>query len=88
MNWKRIGIRLLAGIFGILLLFSALPQESAHAETALATGFVNTAKLNMRSGPGTRNSIVASLVKNDAVNVYEVSGTWLRIDVPATGKSG
>lgn len=88
MNWKRISIRLLAGIFGILLLFSALPQETAHAETALATGFVNTAKLNMRSGPGTKNSVVASLIKNDAVNVYEVSGTWLRIDVPATGKSG
>lgn len=87
MNWKKISIKLLAGLFSVLLLVSVLPQ-TAHAETALATGYVNTTKLNMRSGAGTRNAIVATLSKNDAVNVYEVSGTWLRIDVPSIGKSG
>ena len=87
MNWKRISIKLLAGLFSVLLLISVLPQ-TAHAETALATGYVNTTKLNMRSGASTKNAIVATLNKNDAVNVYEVSGTWLRIDVPSIGKSG
>ena len=29
-----------------------------------------------------------SLKKDTAVNVYEVVGTWLRIDVPSSGKSG
>lgn len=87
MNWKRITTKLLAGLFSVLLLVSVLPQ-TAHAETALATGYVNTTKLNMRSSAGTKNAIVATLNKNDAVNVYEVSGTWLRIDVPSIGKSG
>ncbi|MCE5188468.1 MAG: SH3 domain-containing protein [Eubacteriales bacterium] len=88
MNWKRNILKLFAGVLGVLVLFSAMPQNAAHAETALATGYVNTTKLNMRSGPNTKNAIVATLAKNDAVNIYEVSGTWLRIDVPSIGKSG
>jgi uncharacterized protein YgiM (DUF1202 family) len=81
-------IRLLAGVFCVALLIGALPMQRAHAETALASGFVNTAKLNLRKGAGTGNAIVDTLSKNTAVNIYEVRGTWLRIDVPSTGKSG
>jgi uncharacterized protein YgiM (DUF1202 family) len=50
--------------------------------------YVNTRKLNMRSGAGTKTRNCRHVNKNDAVNVYEVSGTWLRIDVPSIGKSG
>ncbi|MDO4572082.1 MAG: SH3 domain-containing protein, partial [Clostridia bacterium] len=70
------------------LLLAALPIRPARAETALATGYVNSATLNMRAGPNTSYAIQDTLTRNTAVNIYAVSGTWLRIDVPATGKSG
>ena len=85
---NKIWIRLLAGVFSIALMITLLPMREAHAETALATGYVNTAKLNLRKGVGTGNAIVDTLAKSTAVNIYEVTGTWLRIDVPSTGKSG
>ena len=88
MKLKRTIIRFFAALGCIALLFTALPIQSAHAESTLATGFVNTTKLNMRTGTSTKDSIVATLEKNTAVNIYEVKGTWLRIDVPSTGKSG
>ncbi len=69
-------------------MVSLIPMREAHAETTLATGYVNTSKLNLRKGVGTGNSIVDTLSKSTAVNIYEVIGTWLRIDVPSTGKSG
>ncbi|MEZ4509432.1 MAG: SH3 domain-containing protein [Eubacteriales bacterium] len=81
-------IRLLAGLFCVALLIGLMPMQSAHAESAIASGFVNTTKLNLRKGAGTGNSIVDTLAANTAVNIYEVVGTWLRIDVPSTGKSG
>ena len=85
---NKIWVRLLAGLFCIALIVGMMPMREAHAESALASGFVNTAKLNLRKGVGTRNAIVDTLAKDTAVNIYEVSGTWLRIDVPSTGKSG
>ena len=81
-------IRLLSGLFCVALLISALPMREAHAETALASGFVNTTKLNLRKGAGTGNAILTTLDVNTVVNIYEVTGTWLRIDVPSKGKSG
>ena len=88
MKLKRRFSLSLAVLSCMLLLMTAIPMQSAHAETTLATGYVNTAKLNMRKGAGTGNAIVDTMTKNVAVNIYEVVGTWLRIDVPSTGKSG
>ena len=83
-TWTRV----LAGLFCIALLIGIMPMERAHAETAIASGYVNTTKLNLRKGPGTGNAIVDTIAANTAVNIYQVSGTWLRVDVPSTGKSG
>ena len=88
MKRKHFARNMLAAVACALLLVSAIPMQTAHAESTLATGFVNTAKLNMRKGAGTGNAIVDTLSKNTAVNIYEVVGTWLRIDIPSTGKSG
>lgn len=85
---NKLWIRLLAGLFSVALMFSLIPMQEAYAESALATGYVNTTKLNLRKGVGTGNAIVDTLAKNTAVNIYEVTGTWLRIDVPSIGKSG
>lgn len=81
-------MRLVATLFAALLLFGALPPGPAHAETALATGYVNTTTLNLRKGAGTGYGIVTKLTYGTAVNVYAVAGTWLRIDAPSVGKSG
>jgi len=85
---KRKALKVLSALLCAALLTAAMPLERAHAETALATGSVNSATLNMRNGAGTGNAIVDTLTRNTAVNVYEVSGSWLRIDVPSTGKGG
>lgn len=85
---KRKILAVLSVLMCAALLAAALPPQSARAESALATGYVNSGKLNMRNGAGTGNPIVDTLTRNTAVNVYEVSGSWLRIDVPSTGKSG
>ena len=81
-------IRILAGLFCVALLIGTMPMREAHAESALASGFVNTTKLNLRKGAGTKNTILGTLDVNTVVNIYEVSGTWLRVDVPSIGKSG
>jgi len=88
MKRKHIARNFLAAVACALLLVAAVPMQSAHAESTLATGFVNTTKLNMRNGAGTGHAVVDTLAKNTAVNIYEVVGTWIRIDVPSTGKSG
>ncbi len=80
-------LRAWALLLAAAFVFAAVPAI-AHAETALASGFVNTGALNMRKGAGTSYALVDELKKNDVVNVYEVAGTWLRVDVPALNKSG
>ena len=70
---QRLRILLLA----CLLLAALLPAGGALAETALATGTVNSANLNMREGAGTGHSLVATLTRGTAVNVYQVSAAAL-----------
>ena len=42
--------------------------------------FVNVPAVNLRSGPGTENSIVGKLYKNAQVNVTEINGEWAHLD--------
>lgn len=89
---KNIGFykRLCVSILTLVLVAGSLllPGVNARAETAIATGYVNTGKLNIRSQPNTRKPPVAEIVKGTVVNVYEIVGVWLRIDAPSVGKSG
>jgi len=85
---KRKVQKVLSALLCAALLAAVMPLARTHAESALATGYVNSATLNMRNGAGTGNTIVDTLTRNTAVNIYEVSGSWLRIDVPSTGKAG
>lgn len=71
-----------------LTLCLLLPAGSARAEKALATGYVSSTTLNMRPDPSTHQAIVATLSRGDVVNVYEICGVWLRVDVPSLNKSG
>ncbi len=86
---KRNGIgRSLIFLICAALIVAVLPMHSAHAESTLATGYVNASKLHLRKGAGTNYDIVDTLSRNTSINVYEVNGMWLRIDVPSSGKSG
>ncbi len=78
----------LIGILCAALLFAAVPLHHARAEYAIATGTVNTGKLNLRSGPGITNGIVDTLNQGETVSIYEVAGDWLRIDAQRSGQSG
>lgn len=80
-----------AGFFFLcaaLLISSVLPLSAAHADTAIATGYVTSATLNMRTGPNVDNKIVETLALGDKVTVYAVSGTWLKVDAQNSGNSG
>lgn len=49
------------------------------AATILARGTANTEGVNVRSGPGTKNSIVTKLSKNTAVRVIAEKNGWYKI---------
>lgn len=83
---KRLGAALLVCL--VLITGFALPLREARAETAIATGYVNSTTLNMRPDASTHQPVVATLKRGMAVNVYEICGVWLRIDVPELGKAG
>jgi len=44
-------------------------------------GKVTSSDLNIRKGPGTNFDILAKLKKDDVIEFYEQSGTWLRVGV-------
>lgn len=71
------------------LLFTALPQaalaEAVHAPqrqtNAPAVATVTAERLNVRSGPGTQNAVVAKLTRGAQVTItgQNTTGDWLRI---------
>ena len=56
--------------------------------TASGTAVINGSNVNLRSGAGTNYSSIAKLQKNDAVTVTGTSGSWTKVTVTKTGKSG
>ena len=77
-----------AFILCLALVFALAPQQSARADYVIAKGYVNTTKLYLRAGPGVSNAIVDTLYHDEKVNIYDTEGYWLKVDVPASGKSG
>lgn len=84
-RWRN---RIFALMLCAVLLTVALPMQEARADYVLAKGDVQSDKLFLRSGPDTKYSIVDTLYRKTKLNIYEVDGFWLRVDVPETGKSG
>jgi len=50
------------------------------------TLFVAADRLNLRSGPGPGNTVVATLPRGTRVDAFETQGSWRRVTVP--GASG
>lgn len=81
-------VRMISLALCALFLFAMLPMNAARADYVLAKGYVQSDKLFLRSGPDTKYPIVDTLYRKTKLNIYEVDGFWLRVDVPETGKSG
>lgn len=67
------------GIVGFVLAVHLRP--SAAAEQVI-TAVVTANRANLRSGPGTSYSRLASLVRNTSVEVLTNKGTWTRVKTP------
>ena len=60
----------------------------ANAESNVnKTGIVNTSALNVRKGPGTNNSIITKIYKNDKVTILDSSQGWYKVKL-TNGKTG
>lgn len=67
---------------------TASPPASAGVSTGTTqTAVVTGTTLNVRSGPGTSNGVVAQVKKGDRLDVITKSGDWLKVKVPS-GKTG
>ncbi|HHU48103.1 MAG: SpoIID/LytB domain-containing protein [Caldicoprobacterales bacterium] len=55
------------------------PTDPALPPDQEKTGIVTASKLNIRSGPGTKNHVVGMVVKGKRVTVHEKIGDWYRI---------
>lgn len=92
MNGKsRKGHKILAVALILVMIMAAnLTLVSAQGMDGLSAGdkAVTTASwLNMRTGPGTANSVQTALVRNTEVNIIEKSGSWYKISL-SNGKTG
>ena len=75
--------RKLAVILVIISIFASMLTFTASADAPLAYGAatVNTPILNLRSGPGTSNSILTRLTEGDIVVILErTSGEWFKVN--------
>ncbi|HYG76944.1 MAG TPA: SH3 domain-containing protein [Planctomycetota bacterium] len=63
-------------------VLSSSPAARQPIEPALAWGQVNAQNVNVRTGPGTQNSVIATLKGGDYVKARAAHGTWLEIEWP------
>lgn len=57
----------------------AEPEQPAQPDASVRQVRITASVLNVRSGPGTGNSIVGSLRNGDTVEITETSGNWGRL---------
>jgi len=59
---------------------TSAPTSSGNTSSAKTTKVVVSTSLNVRSGPGTTNSIIGSLKNGDTVTYTDESNGWLKIN--------
>jgi len=69
-----------------MCLFSA--QSFAQTAQTPQAVIVNVDRANMRDKPSTSATVVVVLQKGEPLEVLETSGTWYRVRVTSTGKTG
>lgn len=65
------------------------PAETAPAaNNGSKVAVVSGTMVNVRSGPGTSNGVVGTVVQGNSLPVLGQSGDWVQVSLPATGGSG
>jgi hypothetical protein len=74
-----------SALVACLFLTSPVFAQGGQAPQALV---VNADRVNLRDKPSTAGAVVVVLSKGDALEVVETSGTWYRVRVKSSGKTG
>lgn len=66
------------------------PAQTAPAASGAGSkvAVVSGSMVNVRSGPGTSNGVVGTVVQGNSLPVLGQSGDWVQVSLPATGGSG
>ncbi len=83
--------RIQAGDFGAAVFFASraarmadsLLREASRAARAKNTLWVNTLRVNVRSGPSTEHRVIMVLPRNAPVFAEEVDGNWALVRTPS-----
>lgn len=81
-------LRMTALAAATTLLFSTLPaaaQAPSPSKPASSMGdvrYIKSARVNVRSGPGTSHTALDSVTLGNEVRVYSTRGDWSRISAP------
>jgi hypothetical protein len=75
---RSVSMLLMVVFLVLALLPIALPAAGADAERQ---GRVNADKLNVRNGPGTTNSVVASVSSGEMLVILGGEGDWLKVQL-------
>ncbi|MDP2601397.1 MAG: SH3 domain-containing protein, partial [Deltaproteobacteria bacterium] len=72
------------------IIWLAIALIAAGTALAQATkgGYLTTAAVNLRSGPGTKYAVVTTLPKGIKVNVVGREGNWLKVESKQGNKPG
>jgi SH3 domain protein len=86
---KRLSTKFLAVLLVVMLVLPLVFfNDGFNTSAATTTATVSASSLNVRSGPGTNYSVIASVTKGTAVTVLDVgSNGWNQIQMP-NGKTG
>lgn len=72
------------GIFMVFILFLGLAVTTTNhvaKASSTQTKYVTADILNVRSGPGTNYRIITTVKHNQAVQVYQTSGSWSKVNI-------
>lgn len=79
---KTVVITSILSLFLFIFLCSTSFGMQHYYKLDFSTGLVTASKLNVRSGPGTGYSVVATVDKNQYVRVFAGVGNWYIIQTP------
>jgi hypothetical protein len=80
--------KMLVLLLVVFLAGQGLALRIAHAETgSTRQGQISADRLNVRSGPGTTNAVVASAANGETVTILGEEGDWFKVEL-ASGTVG
>lgn len=82
LNKKKILIAIMIITFALIIfkLSTSFGMQSYY-KVDFSTGLVTATNLNVRSGPGTKYSVVATVKKNEYIRVFAGVGDWYIVQV-------